>query len=31
MSWIGTLVAIMLIAWFISEINKPNGGVKTQL
>lgn len=31
MSWIVTLVIIMLISGFISEINKPNGGGKTQL
>lgn len=31
MSWIWGLVIIMLISWFISEMNKPNGGGKTQL
>lgn len=31
MSWVGTLVVIMLISWLISEIYKPNGGGKTQL
>ena len=31
MSWVGALVIIMLISWFISEIAKPNGGGKTQL
>lgn len=31
MSWVWALVIIMLISGFISEMNKPNGGGKTQL
>lgn len=31
MSWVGALIVIILISWFISEIIKPNGGGKTQL
>lgn len=31
MHWITALIVVMIIAWLISEITKPNGGGKTQL